>query len=417
MLGFASSDVGAAEPEPRPASDSPDEHGTAVGSHCDAVKDQTSNSDVARSVSCTNRGDTPTANCHAKNVSDGKSTEMPLPFVKDILLKDPVSNARGGFDLRDVEEILSAILAEIDNDERVRQTEAHKEEKEGTVSFMPGVFQNNGVPEERKGLASVPLHHVAKNVHDSVVQSDEAKFGGELGKKRSGHLSEPKQKSVKRTLLKSEWRHDVGNTSDKIWSLGAGKSKKESSATQPNASPENKLDPKEDRQLDINKLAMDKKISWGKAKAYPESLTLSELNDEGTGTSKTRSLKRTRKKKPAADQVTKRKINGISLLRSMLGIPSPATVAAHKSASPRKPHKQKTVTVKGEKKLGKENQSKKKNRKATSGPKRKVLDTLHECGEEESSALSDNPARTSDASSLVGSETSSASNAKEDAKR
>ncbi|KAH7950601.1 hypothetical protein HPB51_028368 [Rhipicephalus microplus] len=48
-------------------------------------------------------------------------------------------------------------------------------------------------------------------------------------------------------------------------------------------------------------VAMDRKISWGKAKEYPGSVTLSELNDDGTGTSKTRSLKRIKKKKKPAE--------------------------------------------------------------------------------------------------------------------
>ncbi|KAH7986412.1 hypothetical protein HPB51_026674 [Rhipicephalus microplus] len=68
-------------------------------------------------------------------------------------------------------------------------------------------------------------------------------------------------------------------------------------------------------------VAMDRKISWGKAKEYPGSVTLSELNDDGTGTSKTRSLKRIKKKKKPAEVQPQNK-GGTSLLRSILGIVS-----------------------------------------------------------------------------------------------
>lgn len=82
--------------------------------------------------------------------------------------------------------------------------------------------------------------------------------------------------------------------------------------------------------------AMDRKISWGKAKAYPGSVTLSELNDDGTGTSKTRSLRRIKKRRPTATETqTKSKSEGgISLLRSILGIVSSSQKAA---AAPQRP--------------------------------------------------------------------------------
>lgn len=75
--------------------------------------------------------------------------------------------------------------------------------------------------------------------------------------------------------------------------------------------------------------AMDRKISWGKAKAYPGSVTLSELNDDGTGTSKTRSLRRIKKRKPAEEPPPKPRFEGMSLLRSILGMAS----ASHKKTS------------------------------------------------------------------------------------
>ncbi|KAL1417202.1 hypothetical protein MTO96_027084 [Rhipicephalus appendiculatus] len=78
--------------------------------------------------------------------------------------------------------------------------------------------------------------------------------------------------------------------------------------------------------------AMERKISWGKAKAYPGSVTLSELNDDGTGTSKTRSLRRIKKKKPV--EVQPQNKGGTSLLRSILGIVSSSQKTAPAPARP-----------------------------------------------------------------------------------
>nr|XP_054931775.1 uncharacterized protein LOC129387076 [Dermacentor andersoni] len=82
--------------------------------------------------------------------------------------------------------------------------------------------------------------------------------------------------------------------------------------------------------------AMDRKISWGKAKAYPGSVTLSELNDDGTGTSKTRSLRRIKKRRPieAEPQPKAKSEGGTSLLRSILGIASLSPKAAVAPARP-----------------------------------------------------------------------------------
>lgn len=79
--------------------------------------------------------------------------------------------------------------------------------------------------------------------------------------------------------------------------------------------------------------AMDRKISWGKAKAYPGSVTLSELNDDGTGTSKTKSLRRIKKKKPEPPPKPKSE-GAASLLRSILGIASSSQKATAASTPP-----------------------------------------------------------------------------------
>lgn len=104
-----------------------------------------------------------------------------------------------------------------------------------------------------------------------------------------------------------------------------------SSQPQPKSKPPTKISTSPMTDLIDTELlaAMDRKISWGKAKAYPGSVTLSELNDDGTGTSKTRSLRRIKKRKPAEEPPPKPRFEGMSLLRSILGMAS----ASHKKAS------------------------------------------------------------------------------------
>lgn len=116
----------------------------------------------------------------------------------------------------------------------------------------------------------------------------------------------------------------------------ARKMRNASSQPQPKSKPSTKIatSPMTDL-IDTELLAaMDRKISWGKAKAYPGSVTLSELNDDGTGTSKTRSLRRIKKRKPVEEPPPKPRFEGMSLLRSILGI---ASASPKKPASPPQP--------------------------------------------------------------------------------
>ncbi|KAH7958916.1 hypothetical protein HPB49_006514 [Dermacentor silvarum] len=122
--------------------------------------------------------------------------------------------------------------------------------------------------------------------------------------------------------------------------VSAAKPGKNAVAASSNSQPKSKQPPRRgsagatvDSQL---LAAMDRKISWGKAKAYPGSVTLSELNDDGTGTSKTRSLRRIKKKRPAEaePQPKPKSEGGTSLLRSILGI---ASLSQKTAATPVRP--------------------------------------------------------------------------------
>ncbi|XP_064459353.1 nucleolar protein dao-5-like [Ornithodoros turicata] len=69
---------------------------------------------------------------------------------------------------------------------------------------------------------------------------------------------------------------------------------------------------------------IDRKITWGKAKTYPGSVTVSELNDDRIGTTEVNRMATKVKKRKKQEPQPKPKFEGISLLRSILGISSPS---------------------------------------------------------------------------------------------
>ncbi|EEC13432.1 hypothetical protein IscW_ISCW008874 [Ixodes scapularis] len=293
------------------------------------------------------------------------------------------------------------MLAEIDKNDRVeRQHAPNGEEKKGAGSSAPGLFRDNDATKEPRDHPSTFSDSVPKDARDVTMGFDEVKLDDKLEKDQSDIFFKSKQRSVKKKTQRVKSpkvtlpKHDVG-TSDKSWFFGAIWSKKESSTKAPSENSKNSLGLRDARHLDLKKIAMDKRISWGKAKAYPGSLTLSELNDDGTGTSKTRNLRRIRKKKSGVEQqVAKRKTDGMSFLRSILGISSPVTTELQKSPASKKPRKLKAS--KRGKELGKENRSKTRDRDVALS-KKNELDTLPEGREQENDALSDSPAPKSEA--------------------
>ncbi|CAN8016835.1 unnamed protein product [Ixodes persulcatus] len=404
MLSSARSDVPATEPQP--ASASPVERRAEDGSHCDATGKRNNSPGVVSSASCTSSGDTSSENCDAENSGDDDSTAGMLPpLLEEILLTKPTTNDESEFEFREMRELLSTMLAEIDKNDRVeRQQTLNGEEKKGADSSAPGLFRDDNITKEPPDFSSIFFDFVPKDVRDVTMGFDEAKLDDKLEKDMSDIFFKAKQRSVKKKTprVKSPKvtlpKHDAG-TSDKSWFFGAIWSKKESSAKAPSENSKNSLGLRDARQHNLKKIAMDKRISWGKAKAYPGSLTVSELNDDGTGTSKTRSLRRIRKKKSGVEhQVPKRKTDGMSFLRSILGISSPVTAGSQKSPASKKPRKLKVS--KGGKELGKENRSKTRDRDVALS-KKNELDTLSEGREQENDALSGSPAPKSEATCPV----------------
>lgn len=236
--------------------------------------------------------------------------------------------SRDQFELRfqDVEDILSSILAEIDHtpENDVGSSKIHPAPSRDKLSTEAARLTSSS-PSSDKGPSR------ERSVKISETQNGDAKDGKQGRHKRKGALKKKKKRKKKQGSSKNKSRQrSATKVNEGGWLFGRNKPGKGAEVQGQQKLNATQLGTRQKSSAVMNPedtAAMDRKISWGKAKAYPGSLTLSELNDGGTGTSKTRSLKRLRKKKPdpVAMEQTKPKPEGISLLRSILGMSGPST--------------------------------------------------------------------------------------------
>ncbi|KAH7957182.1 hypothetical protein HPB52_015898 [Rhipicephalus sanguineus] len=233
---------------------------------------------------------------------------------------------------RNVQDLLGEVLAGLD-----AESSSKKENQQGMVVLEDAVeaAMENMLTDLRPMVApSAGRSGVGRASCDLTVRFADSDGPAKSRPDSSASTSRP-QKNTKTAaaqapIIKNKNKQPQPQQGTSLWPFRrnrvdtAGKPDRNAAAASAKVQSQSKQPPKRDsigQSVDSELLAaMDRKISWGKAKTYPGSVTLSELNDDGTGTSKTRSLRKIKKRKPAEAQPQNK--GGTSLLRSILGIVS-----------------------------------------------------------------------------------------------